>query len=410
MSVSVDDVRGAAEAIRGHVVETPCLHSKTLSTVTGANVFLKFENLQFTASFKERGALHALLSLDPAVRERGVVAVSAGNHAQAVAHHAQRMGVPAVIVMPRLTPTNKVEHTRAFGAEVVLHGEDFDAAAVFALELAGRRELHLVHPYDDAHVIAGQGTVALEMLEASPDLEVLVVPVGGGGLVSGCALAAKSVHPGIEVVGVEAERFPSLRCALDGVVPECGPSTIAEGIAVREPGRIPLEIAREWVDEILLVDEERIERAVLLLLEVEKTVVEGAGAVGLAALLSHPERFAGRRVGLILTGGNIDLFVLSSIIQRGLARSGRLVRLSVQLVDRPGTLAEVSACISDSDGAIVEVVHQRSFSDLPVQSVDVEFVLQTRGLDHLRKIVSALQSGGFKPRIAASPLDPDPAA
>ena len=408
MSVSADDIRRAAEAIRGRVVETPCLYSKTLSSVTGAEVFLKFENLQFTASFKERGALHALLSLDPKVRGRGVVAMSAGNHALAVAHHAQQLGVPALIVMPRLTPTNKVEHTRALGAEVVLHGGGFDDAASFARELAERRGLHLLHPFDDADVIAGQGTVALEMLEARPDLEVLVVPVGGGGLVAGCAVAAKSERSGIEVVGVETQRFPSMLCALDGVPAECGPSTIAEGIAVREPGRLTLEIARERVDKILLVDEEPIERAVLLLLEVEKTVVEGAGAVGLAALLSHPERFAGRRVGLILSGGNIDLFVLSSIIQRGLARSGRLVRLFVELADRPGTLAEVSACISATDAAIVEVVHQRSFSDLPVQSVAVEFVVQTRGLDHLQRIVETLEAGGFKPRLAAGPLDSSP--
>ncbi|MDX1648214.1 MAG: threonine ammonia-lyase [Myxococcota bacterium] len=404
MAVTLEDVKRAAEAIRGAVVETPLLHSVTLSELCGAEIWCKFENLQFTASFKERGALHRLLALTPEERRRGVVTMSAGNHAQAVAHHARRLGVPAVIVMPRFTPTVKVEQTRAFGAEVVLHGIDLSQAHERARTLERERDLVLVHPYDDERVIAGQGTVGLEMLARQPDLEVLVVPVGGGGLVAGIAVAAHGVAPHVEVVGVETERFPSMRQALRGETVRYGRGTLAEGIAVKEPGRHTLPLVRELVREIRLVGEAGIEEAVRLLLEVEKTVVEGAGAVPLAAVREAPERFAGRRVGLVLSGGNIDAMPLAAILQRGLVRRGRLARVRVAVPDHPGALAEVARCIGDADANIVEVQHQRAFSTLPLQAAEVEFVLQCRGHDHLEEVQEALRRAGYAPQ--AIPLAP----
>ncbi len=400
MTVTLQNIREAAEQLRGRILETPCRHSRTLSEITGAEVFLKFENLQFTASFKERGALVKLLSLGAKEREGGVIAVSAGNHALAVAHHARSLRISSVIVMPRFTPNVKVEHTRAFGAEVILHGSALEEAARHAEEVARDRGLAFVHPYDDEQIIAGQGTIALEMLEAVPDLETLVAPIGGGGLISGNALAAKSLQPSIDVVGVQTERFPSMRAALEGSRSECGTSTIAEGIAVKEPGRLTVPIVKEHVDEILLVDEETIERAVLLLLEVEKTVAEGAGAAALAAILAHPERFRGRRTGLILSGGNIDLLVLSSIIQRGLVQSGRLARIHVEVRDVPSALAEVARLIGESDANIVQLNHMRTFTTLPLASAEVEFVLKTRGLDHAREVVETLERAGYRVRPA----------
>jgi threonine dehydratase len=396
VTVTLEEIQKAAKRIAGEVVHTPCELSRTLSELTGAQVVLKFENHQFTASFKERGALAKLLSLEPAGRERGVVAMSAGNHAQAVAYHAQRLGIPATIVMPRYTPNVKVEHTRRFGAEVILEGADLAEAGERAEQLARKRDLLLLHPYDDPQVIAGQGTAALEMLEAHPDLEVLIVPVGGGGLIAGCAAAAKALRPAIQVFGVESARFPSMRQALHGEPIECGRDTIAEGIAVKRPGRVTLPLIREFVEEILLVGEDDLEAAVLLLLEVEKTVVEGAGAAGLAALLRAHERFRGRKVGLILSGGNIDLVVLSSIIQRGLVRAGRLVRLRVEVPDRPGALAEVTKLLGDADANIVEVSHQRSFAKVPLQVAEVEFVLHTRGAEHRQDITQTLAAAGYR--------------
>jgi threonine dehydratase len=398
--VSAQDVRAAASVIEGRVLRTPCLHSRTLSEITGATVILKFENLQFTASFKERGVLVKLESMGESERAGGVIAMSAGNHAQAVALHAQRLGISAVIVMPRHTPQNKVTNTERFGAEVLLHGEDLSEAGDRAEEMARERGLLLIHPYDDPRIIAGQGTVALEMLEAFPDLDDLVVPVGGGGLLAGSAIAARDLRPEIRVFGVETERYPSMRQALAGEPIECGTSTLAEGIAVKRPGLITREIVREKVERMLLVDESTIELALLLLLDVEKTVVEGAGAVGVAALLRHRELFAGRRVGIILSGGNIDLFPLSRILQRGLVRAGELVRLRVALEDRPGTLAAVTAAISRADASIVEVHHQRNFTLLPLEAVDVELVLRTRGRQHLDRVIAALEAGGFRPRLA----------
>jgi len=394
--VDLHDIQRTAQILHGNVEATPCAHSRTLSEITGAEVFIKFENLQFTGSFKERGALSKLLSLTPEHKAAGIIAMSAGNHAQAVAHHAQRLGIPAVIVMPRFTPSVKVEHTRAFGPEVILHGESLEEAAEFTRTAARERGLHLVHPYDDERVIAGQGTVAIEMLEACPDLEILLVPVGGGGLIAGCAIAAKGLEPDIEVIGVQAERFPSMRQAIEGTAITCGNSTIAEGIAVKQPGSLTLPIVRERVDEILLVTEIALEEAVLLFLDVEKTVAEGAGAAGLAALLHYRDRFVGRKVGVVLSGGNIDLMVLSSIIQRGLVRSGRLVKLRVAVRDVAGALADVSRCIGEADASIVDVFHHRAFASVPVASAEVEFVLQTRGLDHVALIRKRLTEAGYE--------------
>lgn len=399
MSVDAENIRRAAEALRGSVLDTPCLHSRTLSELTGAEVWLKFENLQFTASFKERGALVKLLSLTADEKRRGVIAASAGNHAQGVAHHAKRLGIPAVIVMPRYTPHVKVGRTRALGAEVIIEGDGFDDAKTHATELGERRGLVFVHAYDDEKIIAGQGTIALEVLAAQPGLDTLVVPIGGGGLIAGIALAAKSMKPELDVIGVEVERYPSMHCALAGTAPVFGASTIAEGIAVREPGKLTLPIVRRHVREILLVDEGAIEQAIVMLLEIEKTVAEGAGAAGLAALLRHGTRFAGRKVGLVLTGGNIDPLVLASIIERGMARSGRLVRLSVELRDLPGMLAQVTACLARTNANIEQVHHQRTFTHLPVQSAVVEFVLQTRSLEHVGAIMQALQDAGFRAHL-----------
>ncbi len=399
MPVSLQDVRDAAAAISGAVLDTACLLSRTLSGIAGAQVYLKFENHQFTASFKERGALNKLLSLDAAQRQAGVIAVSAGNHAQGVAYHASLLHIPAVIVMPRFTPHVKVEQTRAFGAEVILHGENFDEAKAYALQVMAQRRLTLVHPYDDEKIIAGQGTIALEMLDAQPDLDVLILPVGGGGMIAGMASAAKAMKPGIEMIGVQTVRFPSVYAALRGSTPEFGSNTIADGIAVREPGKLTFEIIRRQVDDIVLVDEGDIEQAMLLLLEIEKTVVEGAGAAGLAGLLRNHERFTGKKVGVVLSGGNIDPLTLADIIERGMVRAGRLTRLQVQLRDLPGSLAKVTAALAEANANIEEVHHERAFTQLPVQSAVVDFVLQTRGHDHVRQIIAALEAAGFKARL-----------
>jgi threonine dehydratase len=395
VSVTLADVQRAAERIAGAVVRTPCLRSETLSQLAGVGVVVKFENLQFTASFKERGALNKLLCLSAAERARGVVAMSAGNHAQAVARHAGRLGVPATLVMPRYTPSVKVEETRRFGAEVVLVGDDLSQAAEHAERLARESGRSFVHPYDDPDVIAGQGTLALEMLADHPDLEALVVPVGGGGLAAGCAVAAHGVAAGLALFGVEAERFPSMRQALAGDPIVCGRDTIAEGIAVKRPGLRTREILREHRCELLLVGERDLEEAVLLYLEIEKTVAEGAGAAALAAVMRHRERFAGRKVGVVLSGGNIDGLVLASIIERGLARSARLVRLRVLLPDRPGALAEVTRLIAESGANVMEVSHERAFGRVPLREAQVELVLATRGPDHVEALRAALAAAGY---------------
>ena len=400
MRVTLADIQEAADQIRGRVLETPCVLSRTLSALAGAQVYIKFENLQFTASFKDRGALVKLLSLTSEQRSRGVIAASAGNHAQGVAYHAQALGIPAVIVMPRFTPNVKVERTAAFGAEVRLEGEQFDDAKAFALRIAKERGLEFIPPYDDEKIIAGQGTIALEMLAAVPGLDMLVAPIGGGGLISGIAIAAKALRPEIEVIGVETERFPAMYHLMRGEPSVFGTSTIADGIAVKEPGKITQAIIREQVNEILLVSEGDLEQAIVLLLEVEKTVAEGAGAAPLAALLAHRSRFAGRRVGIVLSGGNIDPLILASIIERGMVRSGRLARLIVELRDLPGSLAKATACLAEANANIEEVHHQRAFTHLPVQSAEVAFVVQTRNHEHIDAVLAALRAAGFVARLA----------
>lgn len=394
-SVSAADVRAAAAQLAGQVENTPCLHSRTLSAITGAEVWLKFENLQFTASFKERGALNRLIALSESERARGVIAVSAGNHAQGVAYHAQRLGIPAVIVMPRFTPTVKVERTRGFGAEVILVGDTFDDARLAAAQLAAERGLVMIHPYDDARVIAGQGTIALEMLAAAPQLDTLVVAVGGGGMISGMATAAREVKPGIDIVGVQVEHFPAVYAVFKGLTLESAQATLAEGIAVKQPGTLTVPIVQSLVDDMLLVSEGDIEQAIVMLLEIEKTVVEGAGAAGLAALLRHPGRFAGKKVGLVLCGGNINPMMLAEIIERGMVRAGRLARIRVQTRDIPGELGRVASLIAEAGGNIEDVIHQRAFTTLPAQNAEIEFVLQTRGPEHIEQVLSVLRRAGL---------------
>jgi threonine dehydratase len=399
MVVDFEAVQHARARLHGQVLKTPFTHSRTLSAMLGAEIWLKFENLQFTASFKERGALNRMLELTPEERERGVLAVSAGNHAQGVAYHAQRMGVPAVIVMPRFTPTVKVANTRGFGAEVVLFGDTFDDAKEHGYALIQERGLTMIHPYDDEAVIAGQGTVALEMLEDQPDLDAMVIAIGGGGLISGIATAARAIKPSIEIVGVQTERFPAMYAAMNAVDRQPGSYTIAEGIAVKTPGVITQKIVRRMVDRIELVSEADIEHAIVVLLEIEKTVVEGAGAAGLAALLHDQanggHKFRGKRVALVLTGGNIDPLMLGELIERGMVRAGRLARIRVDLRDLPGALARATKLIADAQANITEVHHQRAFTSLPVRNVEVDFVLQTRGPEHIQEVIDILNAAGF---------------
>ena len=367
-----------------------------LSQLTGAQIYLKFENLQYTASFKERGACNKLVQLSAGEQQRGVVAMSAGNHAQGVAYHAQRLGIRAVIVMPRFTAGVKTERTRSFGAEVVLHGETLAQAHAHALLLAEREGLVFVHPYDDEAIMAGQGTVGLEMLQAVPELETLVVAVGGGGLIAGIATAAKSLKPDIEVIGVQTSRFPGMVNAIKGTHYPQGSNTIADGIAVGTPGVLTQAIIAKRVDDLLLVDEGDIEQALVMLLEIEKTLVEGAGAAGLAALLKYPARFAGKKVGLVLCGGNIDPLFLASIIERGMVRAGRLARIRVSARDIPGSLAKITATVADAGANIEEVHHQRAFTLLAVQNVEIELVIQTRGRAHIAQVLATLEAAGFE--------------
>jgi threonine dehydratase len=396
MPLTLADIRAAAERLQGHVLLTPCVASRTLSSILDCEVFLKFENLQFTASFKERGALNKIAQLSAEERERGVLAVSAGNHAQGVAHHAQRLGIPATIVMPRFAPSVKVENTRRFGAEVVLFGDTFDDARAHGMQLAQQRGLTLVHPYDDLAVAAGQGTIALEMLAQQPQIDTLLVAVGGGGLISGVATAARALKPGIEVIGVQTERFPAVWNAMHGQARESGQATIADGIGVKLPGVLTLPLIRERVDDMLLVDEGDIEQAIVMLVEIEKTVVEGAGAVGLAALLKHRERFKGRKVGLILCGGNIEPLVLAEIIERGMVRSGRLARLRLDVRDVPGALADVATLLGRLGANIDEIQHQRAFSSLSVERAQIEVVVHTRGVAHIAEIIAAMNAQGYR--------------
>ncbi|MGE0626040.1 MAG: threonine ammonia-lyase [Pseudomonadales bacterium] len=394
--MQLEDIRQAAVRIAGQVERTPLTRSETLSRLTGADVRLKFENLQFTASFKERGALNCLLQLSDEERRRGVIAMSAGNHAQALAYHGQRLGIPTCIVMPRFTPNTKVEQTRVFGAEIHLEGGVFDETREYTQRLAQERGLALVHPYDDPRVMAGQGTVGLEMLEQEPALEVVVVPVGGGGLISGIAVALKSQQPDIRIIGVQMERFNAAAAAFHGMQARLAkPATVAEGIAVKSPGTNTLPIIRRLVDEMVEVSEEQVEDAVFKLIEIEKTVVEGAGAAGLAAIMAHPDSFAGSRTGVVLSGGNIDMLVLASILERGMVRSGRLVHMQVEIADVPGALGELTRLLGEFGSNIIDIAQERTFGGSSVRSTLVDLSLQMRGEEQIDQVVEGLTSRGY---------------
>ena len=399
LPVTLADIEAAHARIADQIVRTPTFISRTLSTLTGATVYLKFENLQFTAAYKERGALNTLLQLNP--QTLGVIAASAGNHAQGLAYHANRLGIPATIVMPTTTPTVKVTQTEGHGATVVLHGDTFDAAYAHARELEASGGLTFVHPFDDVRVIAGQGTVAVEMLADVPAIDSFLTPIGGGGLISGMGVVAAAAgrkaggHP-IEVIGVEAELFPSMYNRINGTHLPCAGDTLAEGIAVKEPGAITSNMVRELVDDIVLVSERSLERAVSLLLQIEKTVVEGAGAAGLAALLEHPARFAGRTVGVVLCGGNIDTRLLANVLLRDLARSGRLARLRIRLQDQPGALFNVARIFEAERVNIIEVYHQRVFTTLPAKGLVTDIECETRDQAHLDRLIAALRAGGYE--------------
>lgn len=395
LPLALADVQMAAERIGGSIVRTPTLHSKTLSDLTGATVYLKFENLQFTAAYKERGALNTLLQLDDAARAKGVIAASAGNHAQGLAYHGNRLGIPVTIVMPKPTPTVKVTQTEGHGASVILEGETFDEAYAHARQLEASNGYTFVHPFDDPRIMAGQGTVALEMLADAPDIDTLIVPIGGGGLVSGMATVAKAADRAIEVVGVEAELFPSMYNRVKGTDLAIGGDTLAEGIAVKEPGAITAQVIEALVDDIVLVSERKLEESVSLLLQIEKTVVEGAGAAGLAALLSNQERFAGRTIGIVLCGGNIDTRLLANVLLRDLARSGRLARLRIRLQDRPGALFHVSRIFHEQGVNIIEVYHQRVFTSLPAKGLITDIECETRDGAHLDRLIAALRAAGY---------------
>lgn len=397
--LTIEDVRAAAARIEGAVVKTPMMHSITLSEITGADIWLKFENLQFTAAYKERGALNALLQLTEDQRKRGVIAASAGNHSQGLSYHGTRLGVPVTIVMPKTTPTVKVMQTESVGGNVVLEGETFDDAHAHAKLLEKERGLTFVHPFDDPKIAAGQGTVALEMLEVKPDLDCLVTPIGGGGLISGMATVAKALNPDIEVIGVQAALFPSMFAKIKGEERDCGGDTLAEGIAVKKPGEFTSKVIAELVDDILLVDEPELEKAVALLLQIEKTVVEGAGAAGLAAVLMNPERFAGKKVGLVLCGGNIDTRLLANVLLRDLARQGRLARLRVTLQDRPGALFKVMRLFDAHNVNIIEIYHQRIFTTLPAKGLITDIECEARDAEQVERLVDALREAKYNVQV-----------
>ncbi len=413
MPLTIDDIHAAQRRLAGQIVQTPYSYSQTLSRIAGCELYLKFENLQFTASFKERGAGNKLASLSAEEKQRGVITVSAGNHAQGVAYHAAKLGIRAVIVMPVDTPYVKVENTKRLGAEVVQIGESFGEARVAMQKLAQRDQMVVVHPYDDPWVIAGQGTLGFEMMAQIPEIDTLVVPIGGGGLISGIALAVHHLSPSVEIVGVQAAHFPAMHDLYyqskvpHGTVRTPNPErphapTIADGIAVDQPGQLTAPIVLEHVSRIDLVSEAQLEQAIIYLLEIEKTVAEGAGAAGLAAVMARPDLFKGRRVGLVLCGGNIDSLTLSDIIQRSLVRSHRLARLSVSARDVPGSLARVATLVGQQGANIEEVTHQRAFADLPVRYARIELVVSTRGDAHLDSVVKALAEAGFAATVRDS--------
>jgi threonine dehydratase len=399
LPVTLRDIEAAASVLKGVVRQTSFEKSRTLSDITGAGVWLKFENLQFTATFKERGALNRLSALSADERRRGVIACSAGNHAQGVAYHAARLKIPATIVVPLGTPTVKIENTRRHGANVIEGGATLEEAATLAADHGRNERLTFIHPYDDPLIIAGQGTIALEMLAAVPDLDVLLVPIGGGGLISGMAVAAKTLKPGIDIIGVQAALYPSMYNLVKGEQLAMRGDTLAEGIAVKAPGRITSEIVRRLVDDIVLVSEQEIEQALSLLIGIEKTVTEGAGAAGLAAILADEGRFRGRAAGLVLSGGNIDTRLLSGVLTRQLAREGRLSQLRFDIVDRPGQLETVVAVLSKTGANIVEVSHQRIFTDLPAKAVLLEVVIETRDRSHLASTIAALKAASIEVEV-----------
>ncbi|WP_118856408.1 threonine ammonia-lyase [Sphingomonas mesophila] len=390
------DIEAAANRVRGAVIQTPMLMSRTLSAIIVAEVWLKFENLQFTAAYKERGALNKLLQLSNEEQRRGVIAASAGNHAQAVAYHGARLGIPVTIVMPEPTPTIKVVQTEGHGASVILHGRVFDDAYTHARVLEKERGLTFVHPFDDPAIVAGTGTLALEMLAAAPELDTLVVPIGGGGLISGIAIAAKTIKPDIEIVGVEAEMFPAMKNILEGKELVIGGDTLAEGIAVKHPGQLTRAIIADLVDRIDLVPEAAIEHAVALLVAIEKTVVEGAGAAGLAALLAEPEKYRGRKVGTVLCGGNIDTHLLANVLVRELVRCGRIARLKIAAEDRPGALASITAIFHECGVNIIETNHHRVFTALPAKDTMIEVECEARDAEAVARLIARLEKAGFK--------------
>ena len=394
-SLTIDDVRAAAKRIEGAVVRTPTMYSKTLSEIAGADIWLKFENLQFTAAYKERGALNALLLLSSEQRERGVIAASAGNHSQGLSYHGTRLGVPVTIVMPRSTPTVKVMQTESVGGNVVLQGETFDEAYAHARKLEQELGLTFVHPFDDPDVAAGAGTTALEMLEDAPEIDCFVTPIGGGGLISGMSTVARALKPNMQVIGVQAALFPSMYAKVKGEQRDCGGDTLAEGIAVKAPGAFTSQVIAERVDDILLVSEEALEKAVSLLLQIEKTVVEGAGSAGLAAVLEHRERFAGRKIGLVLCGGNIDTRLLANVLLRDLARSGRLARLRITLQDRPGALYRVMREFEAHNVNIIEIYHQRIFTSLPAKGLITDIECEARDREQIDALIETLRGNGY---------------
>ncbi len=398
-NVSLESIQAAAKVLDGQIEKTPMRHSRTLSEITGAEVWIKFENLQFTAAFKERGALNKLSKLSDKEKRMGVIAVSAGNHAQGVAYHAQRLNIPATIVMPVTTPFNKVQHTRDYGARVLLEGDTFDEASVYASTVRARDGLTFIHPFDDADIISGQGTIALEMLGAEAALDTLVVPIGGGGLISGIGTAAKALKPDIQVIGVEAAMYPSMHVEINGLPNTItGGATIAEGIAVKKAGGLTAQIVKDVVDDIVLVEEEHLERAITLYTDVEKTIAEGAGAASLAALLAHPARFSGRKVGLVLCGGNIDTRLLASVLTRALVREKRMTNIRIIGDDRPGLLGMVSKIIGDSGANILEVAHNRIALDVPAKGAEFDILIETRDAQHTQEVIDVLGQAGYPPR------------
>jgi len=400
---TIDDIRAAAQRIEGAVLHTPMQVSRTLSEIIGAEVWLKFENLQFTAAYKERGALNKLLQLTGEERARGVIAASAGNHAQAVAYHAKRLGIPATIVMPANTPTVKVTQTAGHGAEVVLHGDMFDDAYAHARELALEKGFVFVHPFDDPQIIAGAGTVALEMLEDAPDLDMIVVPIGSGGLMSGVSIASRALKAEIELIGVEAELYPSMKCAIQGCHMPLGGDTLAEGIAVKQPGELTSRILKDNADDVVLVPERDLERAVAMLVGIEKTVVEGAGAAGLAAMLHEPERFRGKKVATILCGGNIDTHLLANVLVRDLVREGRIARLRVAVQDQPGALAAITRQVYEAGANVIEIRHSRIFNALPAKDTVIEVECEAKDPQTIDDVVARLERAGF--RVERAELD-----